>query len=290
MPTVAVSGSTVHVAWCDSTTGNWKVYYKLSADNGITWGADTQLSSNSFISKYVTLAASGSNVHLVWTDIRVSSTGYLYYKRSINGGISWGAETKLTKNTFSNAYPSLAVNGSVLHLTFMRLIKSSWEIFYISSSNNGTKWGSDVQLTNNASYSSVPSIAVSGSNVHIIFRDDRDGNYEIYYKRYIGAFNFKPTGITDNDPELLSVYSLSQNYPNPFNPVTNINFQLPADNFTTMIIYDIAGRVVETLVNNNLQAGTYQVSWNGSKYSSGVYFYRLTSGEFSDIKSLILLK
>jgi hypothetical protein len=289
MPAVAVSGSVVHVVWCDSISGNWKVYYKRSADGGLTWGADMTLSSNALISKYVTLAASGSNVHLVWIDIRVNSLGYMYYKRSVDGGINWGAETKVSKNTFNNMYPSLAVNNSVLHLTFIRPVKTNWELFYVSSGNNGTKWGTEVQLTNNVSHSEVPSIAVSGSNVHIIYRNTRDGNYEIYYKRNLNAQS-GPLAVSQLNSEIPNAYSLSQNYPNPFNPGTVISYQLPVNSFVTLKIYDILGKEVTTLVNQEHKAGTYQVDWNAGSYSSGVYYYKLTAGDFVETKKMMLVK
>jgi hypothetical protein len=85
-------------------------------------------------------------------------------------------------------------------------------------------------------------------------------------------------------------YSLSQNYPNPFNPKTIINFQLPKNNYVTLTIYDILGRKVSILVIEELKAGTYQVDWDASNYTSGVYFYKFIAGEFTETKKMILMK
>ncbi len=87
-------------------------------------------------------------------------------------------------------------------------------------------------------------------------------------------------------------YALYNNYPNPFNPVTNINFDIPhgENSKTELVIYDITGRKVAVLVNSALRPGKYMVSWNASNYSSGVYFYRLSSGSFSDIKKMVVIK
>ncbi len=91
-------------------------------------------------------------------------------------------------------------------------------------------------------------------------------------------------------------YDLAQNYPNPFNPSTVITYQLPEDNtHVSLVIYDINGRVVKTLVSSTQDAGTYKLTWNainneGSKVSSGVYIYRLSAGKFVGIKKLILLR
>ena len=85
-------------------------------------------------------------------------------------------------------------------------------------------------------------------------------------------------------------YSLSQNYPNPFNPSTKISFDLIETADTRLILYDLRGRELVRLVNQTMEPGRYTVSLNASEYASGVYFYRLTSGEFSDVKKLMLLK
>jgi len=86
------------------------------------------------------------------------------------------------------------------------------------------------------------------------------------------------------------VYSLSQNYPNPFNPTTKINYALPKTGLVTMKIYDVTGREIQTLVNDVKQAGNYTVDFNGSMLSSGVYFYKIQSGDFVSVKRMVLIK
>ncbi|MBI5403330.1 MAG: T9SS type A sorting domain-containing protein [Ignavibacteriae bacterium] len=98
------------------------------------------------------------------------------------------------------------------------------------------------------------------------------------------------TGVQNTSNEIPSVYSLSQNYPNPFNPVTRINFDIPKQGLVTMKIYDILGREVRTLVNEVKAPGKYSVDFNGTEFASGVYFYRLESNAFTDIKRMILIK
>jgi photosystem II stability/assembly factor-like uncharacterized protein len=98
-----------------------------------------------------------------------------------------------------------------------------------------------------------------------------------------------PTDVKKN-PVTVNNFSLSQNYPNPFNPSTTINFSVPSSEFVTLKIYDVLGNEVATLLNEEKPAGTYQVSFNASGLSSGVYFYTLTSGNFMATKKLILLR
>ena len=106
--------------------------------------------------------------------------------------------------------------------------------------------------------------------------------------------------IETADPALPEVFSLSQNYPNPFNPSTTIKFQLLAKNgaatvSTVLRVYDILGRLVRTIVDEDMSPGFYTKQWdglndNGFRISSGVYFYSITAGEFRQTKKMLLLK
>ncbi len=90
--------------------------------------------------------------------------------------------------------------------------------------------------------------------------------------------------------ETPKVFSLSQNYPNPFNPSTIINYQLPISNYVKLTIFDAVGREVSVLVNENQSAGSYSVEWDGTNYSSGLYFYKLECEGFTDVKKMVLIK
>lgn len=106
---------------------------------------------------------------------------------------------------------------------------------------------------------------------------------------YLGPCINERMQQTDEKDMLIST-RLNQNYPNPFNPVTNIKYQIGENSFVTLKIFDVLGREVVVLVNENLKAGQYQVDWNASDYPSGVYFYRLTAGDYSQMFRMILLK
>ncbi len=99
--------------------------------------------------------------------------------------------------------------------------------------------------------------------------------------------------ITDGD--LPKTFELSQNYPNPFNPSTEINFSVPVRSQVNLSVYDILGRQVNALVDGSMSAGNYVVDWNGTNragepVASGVYFYKLTAGNYSAAKKMVLLK
>lgn len=90
--------------------------------------------------------------------------------------------------------------------------------------------------------------------------------------------------------EVVSGYELKQNYPNPFNPSTTINFSIPKNGFVSLKVFDINGREVESLINEDKPAGSYEVNFNASNLSSGTYFYKLNTSSFSSVKKMTLIK
>jgi hypothetical protein len=99
------------------------------------------------------------------------------------------------------------------------------------------------------------------------------------------------TGVTSIEPNSLpTVFEMYQNYPNPFNPTTNIKFDIPKAGFVSLKVYDVTGREVATLVNNVLEPSKYEVTWNGSQFASGVYFFRIVAGDFVKVQKMILTK
>jgi hypothetical protein len=126
-----------------------------------------------------------------------------------------------------------------------------------------------------------------------------DGSMGIHNAKYAVALLQKslgwyPTGVK-SDGTVPTEYALNQNYPNPFNPTTNISFALPNKESVRLEVYDILGKLVTTLVDREMGSGTYTVAWdgkdmNGSKLTSGVYFYRLQAGSFSAVKKMVMVK
>ncbi len=107
---------------------------------------------------------------------------------------------------------------------------------------------------------------------------------------YLWKLGIANTGIYQVETKLPSDFALAGNYPNPFNPVTTIEFQLPRDSHVDVSIYDITGKRVETLVDERLEGGVYKVAWNANNMPSGVYFARMTAGEFSATHKVMLVK
>jgi hypothetical protein len=389
-PTIATSGSLVHIVWFDSRDGNYEIYYKRSTDGGINWGEDTRLTNNTADSYYPSLATSGLFLIVVWYDSRNGNGQEIYYKCSTDGGISWGADKRFTNNVYIIERASVSVSGQIVHIAWVELRNGYYPIFYkrsidggnswgietqlendsvdkskpsISLSNsfvhvvwssnrngnsklhyvrstdaglnwgenmqltnspklaehpfifakdafvhiiwddnrdvrnevyckrstdNGTNWCEDIRLTDYPAHAVHPSITVSGQTVHTIWNDYRDNNWEIYYK-------FNPTGNTVGISNNLGLntpsnFKLYQNYPNPFNPSTLIQYEIPKNSFVKLVVLDVLGREVETLVNEKQTAGTYEATFNASQYPSGVYFYKITTDNFSETKKMLLIK
>lgn len=127
---------------------------------------------------------------------------------------------------------------------------------------------------------------------------DGSGNVFVTGGTNVGGFNnmctikFAPgtIGISPASNEIPDGYSLNQNYPNPFNPTTTIKFSIPVAAFVKLVVYDLTGKEVETIVSKHLTAGSYISDWDASKFNSGVYFFRITAGNFTDTKKMILTK
>ncbi|MCK4529630.1 MAG: T9SS type A sorting domain-containing protein, partial [Candidatus Marinimicrobia bacterium] len=97
-------------------------------------------------------------------------------------------------------------------------------------------------------------------------------------------------GTVDISDKIPKRFFLQQNYPNPFNPITTFSYDLPYSSNVNLSIYDISGRLIETLINQHQNAGSYTTKWNASEYSSGIYIYRLQAGDFVDTKKMVFMK
>lgn len=114
-------------------------------------------------------------------------------------------------------------------------------------------------------------------------------NYRLKQIDYNGNFHYYNLS-SDVNISPPNNYTLFQNYPNPFNPQTVIVYQLPVNSFVSLKVFDLSGKEVSALVNQNQNSGTYSVDFNGSNFSSGIYFYTLKVNEFTQTKKMILMK
>ena len=193
-PRVVVSGNTVHVVWQDERSGPYEVYYRRSDDGGLTWAVETQLSDgNTTDSLHPAIAVNGNKVHVVWDDTKdygnPTTKGEIFYRRSTDGGQSWGAVTRMTvRDNIQSVYPDVGVNGDYVHVVWHdhRDYGPGFkaEVYYKRSTDAGANWGNDTRLTNSDAASELPRLAVVGSWIHLAWYDTRNFDIaEVYYMR-----------------------------------------------------------------------------------------------------------
>lgn len=182
-PSIAVTGNVVHAVWYNNDgAGNVEIYYKRSTDGGTSWEPDFRLTDCPANSYTPSIAVAGDNVHVAWHDSR-DGNEEIYYIRSTDGGTSWGADTRLSFGAESSCFAAIAVYGNYIHIAWQDYRHGNWEIYYDRSTDGGTTWGGDTRLTNNGAHSFAPSIAVAGTNVHVVWEDWRIGwNQKVFYK------------------------------------------------------------------------------------------------------------
>ncbi|MCX6156947.1 MAG: T9SS type A sorting domain-containing protein [Ignavibacteriae bacterium] len=239
------------------------------------------------------------------TDLRLtgSSIGDLNLIATPISGIT----TDYFGNTRSLLYPYLGANENIdspLPVTLSsftsfvnnRDVKLNWVT--ASEVNNAGFFIEKSEFRNqNSEWKNVGFVAGKGTTneqTSYTFSDTKlnSGKYQYRLKQIDNNGNFKYHNLNGVvEVGLPTKYEISQNYPNPFNPMTKIDFQLPTDGKVSLKIYDITGREMATLVNNEFKkADYYTVMFNGSSLSSGVYFYRITADKYVMTKKMVLLK
>ena len=254
---LAVSGNNIFAG-----TYNYGVY--LSINNGTTW-TQTALNNKSVHS----LIINGNNIFAG----TYGSGVYL----STNNGTTW-IQTALNNKTVL----SLAVSGNNPEDSGQVIFAGTDVSGVYLSTNNGQNW-----LQKNQGFTNIPTVySLLIANNYIFAGTD---GYSVWRRELAEII-----GIQNISTEIPSAYSLEQNYPNPFNSMTNVKFQLKSGMLNggnaKIIVFDILGKEIKELVNEELSPGTYQVNFDGSNLTSGIYFYRMTAGDFIETRKMILIK
>lgn len=178
--------------------------------------------------------------------------------------------------TYDEDYPDEieAINGSSICMKY----------------NNGKHAG--VQFSG-----SFGSSIENGKLIYLAFPLETTADNSSFEQVISSAYEFftTPVSVDSDNPELILSYKLEQNFPNPFNPSTTINYSIPSNvkhetSKTKLIVYDLLGREISTLVNKEQKPGNYEVQFNARNLTSGIYFYKITSGNFVSVKKMTLLK
>jgi len=254
-PFVAVSNSNVHVFWIDDRDGNDEIYYKRSSDGGTSWSGDTRFTFTPTPTWTPCVSVLGANVHAVWGD-SVDGNFEVYYRRSTDSGVTWSGTTRLTYNLSPSIGPSIFASGNNAHVVWMDSLDGNWEIYYKFSSDGGVTWSGDTRLTNDLNSSWLPAISTSGTDVHVVWTDDRNGNLEIYYKRNQTG----NIGVEEKAEDGQRFEARLKSEPNPFTSFATV----PGHERERFSLYDISGRKV----------GTYKGDRVGEGLTPGIYFLK----------------
>jgi hypothetical protein len=319
-PSVAVQDSFVHVVWQDNRDGNWEIYYKRSTDYGLNWGADIHLSSvpgqkpsitatDSFVyvvwqrgtdiyykrsidfglnwsidtcldtanySENPSMSATGSMVYVVW-----DNGDEIYFKRSTDYGVNWFPDTVLYGVSYFY-YPIVSASGPYLHVVWQHSgFGYGYDIFYKGSADNGVTWSGNIQFATEPGVSQWPSVA-SDSVIHVVWTDERDGNYEIYYKRHPNPNTIFESETTEHlSPHLLRAYMVPSGIRLEGNLVN-----IALLNFS---IYDVVGRAVAAFAYQPV-AKQFSFVWQPIQMTSGVYLVRVDGGGLCETKKVVLIK
>ncbi|MEJ2617793.1 MAG: YCF48-related protein [Ignavibacteriaceae bacterium] len=256
-----------------------------------------------------------------WSACTSNTTEYLYsvcFSDVSNGWVAGGKGTIL-KTTDSGITWNPQNSGTTDNLLDVCFINSDigfaacrYDVL-LKTTDGGTTWSS--QIIDDIYYSNISFI--DSNNVLIVNRSSilhtKDGGQN-WIPQKIGTTNslygvsktgncwivvgdngamlrssFGEVGIEDKN-EIPATFGLNQNYPNPLNPETKISYSTPRASFITLKIYDILGKEVAALVNEEKPAGSYEVEFNAEGLSSGIYFYQLQAGEFTETKKMVLLR
>jgi hypothetical protein len=272
LASIAVVGSIVHVTWMDTRSGP-QIYYTRSLDSGVTWETDRSIAPAS--AQFASVAASDAIVHVVYADFRFGDPR-IYYMRSLDNGVNWEAAVPLAEASAS-WYPSVAVSGSHVHAVWPDNRNGDVsEIYYKDSLDGGTNWEPEVRLTDNLSESREPSVAASGAYVHVVWHDDRDQNWDLYYKR--GATG--SAGAEDAENATGAAAALLSAGPNPSAGPVVIRYDLPSSASVVLEIFDPSGALVRCLIRESQPAGSHEIQWDGRDGAgraspSGVYMTRI---------------
>lgn len=231
-------------------------------------------SGNIYITGYSTGVSTGSD----FTTIKYNSSGAQQWLQTYNGPGNAGEDAySVVLDGAGNIYitGSSAGSGSDQDYATVKYDPSGvqqWALRY-----NGT--GNSYDESRLLAIDTMGNVYVAGTS--------RSSNTA---RDYVTIKYSQTIGIQNISAEIPGGFSLSQNYPNPFNPVTNIVFSLPKSGLTKLKVFDITGKEIAVLVNQNLSAGTYNVDFDASHLSSGTYFYMMEANEFREVKKMVVVK
>lgn len=283
---LAYDGTNFLAAWDENITGKY-IYGQFISKTGSLVGSNFLIDGGEgWSDNPASLAFDGTRYLLAFPEQPYIGANWFILGRFIS--TSGAIEETITVCDSSKApfFPSVAFDNNNYLITWTQLSdKTLMGRFYNTS---GIPLDAPFVIFNSLG-NKIPLGGVGfGGGQYLVIATRINSNFsdgDVY-----GRFLQPLTGIEDENNMILEKFALFQNYPNPFNPSTTISYQIPKQSNVTLKVFDLLGKEVATLVDEKREAGSYEVKFSGASLPSGLYFYRLQSGLFSETKKLILLR
>jgi hypothetical protein len=282
----------------NDTTG-----FFITRNGGVNW-IRSPYSPLLYSSAFIENCANALDTNFIWLCAKINNSTYKFYK--LTGGLNnqwqsydYGISGYFRKAAFKNALTGLVTDGSKLLITTNGGI--NWSIRNNQSFGGGARDiihvpGTDWVIQNTTNKICVSYDFCLNWNDTLTYSQSIYGDAKSYNSAWLSGdsgkvlhLDYTQIGINQISSEIPADFKLYQNFPNPFNPETNIRFALPAQSDFRIQVFDILGREVYS-VEDSKPAGEYVFKLDGSSLSSGIYFYRLDAGKFSDTKKLMIIK
>lgn len=303
IPTAPVNGLVLNG---NSATLYWLVYGSYShLEFEVLYSTDNTVVSG-VLQNNVTSAAWTDDLFTTLENLTAGATYYWQVRSRLTVDPNTISDYSEVQNfsLYASSSPSMTILGSPI--AGVELTTNNPVLSWVPPVGSSIRFSYELEISDNKDMTTAQVIKNLTSNSYKVNlpanknyywrvrTKSEDGNYSDYTGKGQFRVGAEITSV-EQDNELPTEFSLSQNYPNPFNPDTKINFSLSEASPVTLKIYDILGREVITLINDNYNAGSYSVNWdaknsNGIKVVSGTYIYRIVAGNKVDVKKMILLK
>ena len=307
-PAIAMDGvGNFVIAWEDYRNGdNSDIYYQRYNSAGTAQGVNIKANDVGIADQAKpTIAMDGGGSFVIaWENHRYNNKG-IYYQRYNSAGTAQGVNTKANDDSGSTYqwYPAIAMDGVgnfvIVWEDFSGGSNNSDVIGQRFYSNGGFKDGNYRIVADGPNHcEGSPVVIANNNNLIFAWEDSRRSLGGDIYCKIVGWDWNGVTSVSDIGNDKPKEFSLSQNYPNPFNPSTTIKYAIPllggaGGGSVTLKVYDVLGNEVATLVDEYKTAGSYEVEFKTSgikNLASGIYFYRLKAGSFTETKKMVLLK
>ena len=309
------------VGVASSTNGgtNWQVTenaFNMTGINGLlTQKGNIRVNGLPDIAIDTTGGVRNGWIYIITTQRNLAPAGTdpdVILNRSTDGGQTWSAGIKVNQDAINNGkiqyFPAVHVDKqgglNVIFYDDRNTTTDSTGVFLARSEDGGNNWKEFEISDKNFKPQPLAGLpqGYQGDNISItsgnnrlwpMWMDNRTGNYQIWTVPIEIS-----TVDVDQTPEIISEFRLEQNYPNPFNPSTKIKFSVPSviasapkrSQLVTVKVYDVLGNEILTLVNEEKSAGSYEIEFHSTDLSSGIYFYQLRAGSYTDTKKMILIR